>query len=45
MVLLSREDIFCSREKLSLYKEESDLNRLDYKQVSAAVSTFVAVVV
>ncbi|KAM7450840.1 hypothetical protein ABFA07_001533 [Porites harrisoni] len=33
MVLLSREDIFCSREKLSLYQEESDINRLDYKQM------------
>ena len=45
MVLLSREDIFCSRENLSLYQEESDRNRLDYKQVSAAVYKFVAVVV
>ncbi|XP_073241791.1 chloride channel protein D-like [Porites lutea] len=33
MVLLSREDIFCSRENLSLYQEESDINRLDYKQM------------
>ncbi|CAH3018540.1 unnamed protein product [Porites evermanni] len=33
MVLLSREDIFCFRENLSLYQEESDINRLDYKQM------------
>ena len=37
MVLLSREDIFSSRENLSLYEEELDVNRLDYYQVSAAV--------
>ena len=36
-VLLSREDIFSSRENLSLYEEELDVNRLDYYQVSAAV--------
>ena len=34
MVLLSREDIFSSRENLSLHEEELDVNRLDYYQVS-----------
>ena len=34
MVLLSREDIFSSRENLSLHEEELDINRLDYYQVS-----------
>ena len=33
-VLLSREDIFSSRENLSLHEEELDVNRLDYYQVS-----------
>lgn len=33
MVLLSREDIFSSRENLSLNEEELDVNRLDYYQV------------
>jgi len=33
MVLLSREDIFASRENLSLHEEELDVNRLDYYQV------------
>ncbi|XP_073241792.1 chloride channel protein C-like [Porites lutea] len=32
-VLLSREDIFSSRENLSLYEEELDVNRLDYYQM------------
>ena len=35
MVLLSREDIFSSRENLSLDEEELDVNRLDYYQVSS----------
>lgn len=34
MVLLSREDIFSSRENLLLDEEELDVNRLDYYQVS-----------
>ncbi|XP_020629537.1 chloride channel protein C-like [Orbicella faveolata] len=33
MVLLSREDIFSSRENLSLHEEELDVNRLDYYQM------------
>lgn len=32
-VLLSREDIFCSRENLPLQEEDLDVNRLDYYQM------------
>jgi len=32
-VLLSRDDIFCSRENLAIPEEELDLNRLDYYQM------------
>lgn len=39
MVLLSREDIFCSRENLSLQEEDLDVNRLDYYQVSRQVDS------
>lgn len=33
MVLLSRDDIFCSRDNLSLQEEELDVKRIDYYQV------------
>ena len=36
MVLLSREDVFCSRENLSLREEELDINRIDYYQVCSS---------
>ena len=39
MVLLSREDIFSSRENLSLNEEELDVNRLDYYQVRCMQQT------
>lgn len=39
MVLLSREDIFSSRENLSLNEEELDVNRLDYYQVRGMQQT------
>jgi len=33
MVLLSRDDIFCSRDNLSLQEEELDVKRIDYYQM------------
>lgn len=39
MVLLSRDDIFCSRDNLSLQEEELDVKRIDYYQVCSSVNT------
>lgn len=40
MVLLSRDDIFCSRDNLSLQEEELDVKRIDYYQVCSSKRFF-----